>query len=157
MFPTRILLATDGSAEAVLAEAAAAELAAGTGSELHVVYVVSTVPELPYPRAAAQEQADSMLERRRLAALRVLDLRVRRVEELGGSVAASHYREGNPEKEVIRLGGKLDVGLIMTGGKKRPRFERLFGAGFSDRVLRKANRPVLVVGERGRRSSTVPK
>ncbi len=157
MFPTRVLLATDGSAEAVLAEAAAAELAAGTGSELHVVYVVSTVPELPYPRAAAREQADSMLERRRLAALRVLDLRVRRVEELGGSVAASHYREGNPEKEVIRLGGKLDVGLIMTGGKKRPRFERLFGAGFSDRVLRKANRPVLVVGERGRRSSTVPK
>jgi nucleotide-binding universal stress UspA family protein len=74
-----------------------------------------------------------------------------------GAVAASHYREGNPEKEVIRLGEKLDVGLIMTGGKKRPRFERLFGAGFSERVLRKANRPVFVVGERGRRSSTVPK
>ena len=156
MSPTRILLATDGSAEAVLAEAAA-ELAAGTGSDLHIVYVVSTMTELPYPRAAAREQADAMLERRRLAALKVLDLRVRRVEELGGSVAASHYREGNPEKEAIRLGEGLDVGLIMTGGKKRPRFERLFGAGFSERVLRKANRPVLVVGERGRRSSTVPK
>jgi hypothetical protein len=37
-----------------------------------------------------------------LAALRVLAPPVRRVEELGGSVAASHYREGNPEKEVIR-------------------------------------------------------
>jgi len=101
LFPTRILLATDGSAEAVLAEEAAAELAAGTGSELHVVYVV--------------------------------------------------------EKEVIHLGEGLDAGLIMTGGKKRPRVERLFGAGFSERVLRKADRPVLVVGERGRRSSTVPK
>jgi nucleotide-binding universal stress UspA family protein len=157
LFPTRILLATDGSAEAVLAEEAAAALAAGTGSELHVVYVVSTVPELPYPRAAAREQAEAMLERRRLTALRLLDLRVRRVEELGGSVAASHYREGNPEKEVIRLGEELDVGLIMTGGKKRPRIERLFGAGFSERVLRKANRPVLVVGERRRRSSTIPK
>jgi nucleotide-binding universal stress UspA family protein len=157
LFPTRILLATDGSAEAVLAEEGAAALAAGTGSELHVVYVVSTVPELPYPRAAAREQAEAMLERRRLTALRLLDLRVRRVEELGGSVAASHYREGNPEKEVIRLGEELDVGLIMTGGKKRPRFERLFGVGFSERVLRKADRPVLVVGERGRQSSTVPK
>jgi nucleotide-binding universal stress UspA family protein len=157
LFPTRILLATNGSAEAVLAEEAAAELAVGTGSELHVVYVVSTVPELPYPHAAAREQAEALLERRRLAALRVLDVRVRRVEELGGSVAASHYREGNPEKEVIRLGEELDVGLIMTGGKQRPRFERLFGAGFSERVSRKANRPVLVVGERGRRSSTVPK
>ena len=157
MFPTRILLATDGSPEAVLAEAAAAELAAGTGSELHVVYVVSTVPELPYPRAAVREQAEAVPERRRLAALRVLDARVRRVEELGGSVAASHYREGNPEKEVIRLGEELDAGMIMTGGKKRPRFERLFGAGFSEKVSRKADRPVLVVGERGRRGSTVPK
>ena len=157
MFPTRILLATDGSAEALLAEEAAAELAAGTGSELHIVYVVSTVPELPYPRLAAREQAEAMLERRRLAALTVLDVRVRRVEGLGGSVAASHYREGNPEKAVIRLGEELDVGLILTGGKKRPRFERLFGAGFSERVSRRAKRPVLVVGERGRRSSTVPK
>lgn len=157
MFPTRILLATNGSAEAVLAEEAAAELAAGTGSELHVVYVVSTVVELPYPRAAAREQAEAMLERRRLGGLRVLDFRVGRIEELGGSVAASHYREGNPEKEVIRLGEELDVGLILTGGKKRPRLERLFGAGFSERVSRRANRPVLVVGERGRRGSTVMK
>jgi len=45
----RILLATDGSGEASLAEEAAVDLARGTGSELHVVYVVSTVPELPYP------------------------------------------------------------------------------------------------------------
>ncbi len=157
MFPTRILLATDGSEEAVLAEEAAAELAVGTGSELHVVYVVSTVPELPYPRAAARERAEALLERRRLAALGLLDFRVRRIEEPGGSVAASHYRERNPEKEVIRLGEELDVGLILTGGKKRPRLERIFGAGFSERVSRRANRPVLVVGERGRRGSAVPK
>lgn len=158
MFPTRILLATDGSVEAVLAEeAAAAELAAGAGSELHVVYVVSTVPELPYPSVAARERAEAMLERRRLAGLGVLDVRVRRVEEFGGSVAGSHYGEGDPAKEVVRLGEELDVGLILTGGKKRPRLERIFGAGFSERVSRRANRPVLVVGERGRRGSTVPR
>ena len=40
-FPTRILVATDGSEEAELAAtaAAAAELAKGTDSELHIVYV----------------------------------------------------------------------------------------------------------------------
>jgi len=157
VFPTKILLATNGSAEAVLAEEAAAELAVGTGSELHVVYVVSMVVELPYPRAAAREQAEALLERRRLSALRVLDFRVRRIKELGAGVAASHYREGNPEKEVTRLGEELDVGLILTGGRKRPRFERIFGAGFSERLSCRANRPVLVVGERGRRGSTVPK
>jgi nucleotide-binding universal stress UspA family protein len=36
---TKMLLATDGSEEAKLATRAAIELAKGTGSELHVVYV----------------------------------------------------------------------------------------------------------------------
>ena len=39
IFPTRILLATDGSREADLASRTAADLAQSTGSELHVIYV----------------------------------------------------------------------------------------------------------------------
>ena len=37
--PTKILLATDGSEEAILASSTAADMARGTGSELHIVYV----------------------------------------------------------------------------------------------------------------------
>jgi nucleotide-binding universal stress UspA family protein len=39
IFPTKILLATDGSKEAELAFASAADLSEKTGSELHIVYV----------------------------------------------------------------------------------------------------------------------
>ena len=39
IFPTKLLLATDGSKEAELASRTAAELAQSTGSELHVLYV----------------------------------------------------------------------------------------------------------------------
>jgi nucleotide-binding universal stress UspA family protein len=39
IFPTKILLATDGSEEADLALRTATHLATNTGSELHVVYV----------------------------------------------------------------------------------------------------------------------
>ena len=39
IFPTKILLATDGSREAELAATAAADLAKSTGSELHFVHV----------------------------------------------------------------------------------------------------------------------
>lgn len=134
---------------------AAVELAEGTGSELHVVYVVSIMPELPYPHAAARERSEAMLERRKLGALRLLEDLVARVEDLGGRVAASHYREGKPEREVIRLGEKLGAGLIVTGGRRRPWFERVFGAGFSERLSRRADRPVLVVGAREPWSSTV--
>ena len=157
MFPESILVATDGTGEAAPAIEAAVDLANGTGSELQLVHVVPTTPELPYPKAMAKERSEAFLEQRRLGGLRLLENQVRRVEDLGGSVAASHYREGSPEKEVLRLGKELDAGLIVTGGHKRPWFERIFGAGFSTTVLRKADRPVLVVGRRGLKGSTVPK
>ena len=149
MFPTKILLATNGSREAAVAEEAAVELANGTGSELHVVHVVSTVPELPYPRAFARERSEALLEWRRLRGIKLLDARAKRIEEeLGGTVAASHYREGKPEKEAVMLGEKLGAGLIVTGGARRPWYERLFcGSGFSESVSRRAGRPVLVAGE----------
>ena len=149
MFPTKILLVTDGSRESSIAEEAAVELANGTGSELHVAHVVSTVPELPYPRASSRERSEALLDRRRLKGLGKLEARVKRMEEeLGGTVAASHYGEGKPEKETVLLGEKLEAGLIVTGGKRRPWYERVFcGSGFSERVTRRAGRPVLVAGE----------
>lgn len=155
MFPTEILLATNGSPEAVVAEEAAVELAVGTGSVLHVVYVVHTIPELPYPRVAERERSEALLEAKKLGGLRLLDNRVRRIRELGGEVAASHYREGSADKEILRLGEELGVGLIITGGNRRPWFERVFGRGFSERLLRRAKRPVLVVGYRSRRGQAV--
>jgi nucleotide-binding universal stress UspA family protein len=45
IFPTRILLATDGSGEAELAASTAADLANSTNSELHVVTVAPGTPD----------------------------------------------------------------------------------------------------------------
>lgn len=155
MFPTKILLAVDGSGKATLAARAAVELASGTDSELHVVFMV---PELPYPRSAARERSEVLLEWKRLGALKLLDNRVRWMEEvLGGSIAASHYREGRPEQEVVRLGKELDVGLIVSGGRRRAWYERIFGARFSENLSRRAHRPVLVVSETGSLNSSVPR
>jgi nucleotide-binding universal stress UspA family protein len=52
IFPTRILLATDGSADAVLALSTAVDIANSTNSELHVVTVG---PGSPDPVYAAHE------------------------------------------------------------------------------------------------------
>jgi nucleotide-binding universal stress UspA family protein len=152
-----MLLATNGSNEAVVAEGAAVELASSTGSELHVVHVVRTVLDLPYPRGSARERNEAILDQRKLLGLRLLEQRVRRIEDLGGVVAASHYREGNPEKEVLKLAGELDAGLIVTGGQRRPWFERIFGAGFSEHVFKRADRPVLVVSSREHEGSALPR
>ncbi len=44
LFPTRILLATDGSPDAALAARSAVELSGNTGSETHVVHVGEFLP-----------------------------------------------------------------------------------------------------------------
>lgn len=134
-------------------------MANSTGSELHVAYVVSTVAELPYPRATTKERSEARLDWRRLRGLGLLQARVKRMEEeLGGTVAVSHYREGKPEKETVLLGEELEAGLIVTGGKRRPWYERMFcGSGFSEHVSRRAGRPVLVAGESKSRREAVRK
>src|SRR5215213_7492449 len=71
IFPTRILLATDGSEEATLATQTAIDLANKTGSELHVVYARIQ----PYSRAFYEG---------------LLDEQVRKIKTAGGSVAQAH-------------------------------------------------------------------
>jgi nucleotide-binding universal stress UspA family protein len=140
-------LVTDGSREATLAAEAAVELVSGTGSELHVVHVISTVQERPYPRYSAKERTEALLEAKKLRALTLLDRRVAWIEKIGGKVAGSHYREGKLDEEVIRLSEELEVGLVIMGDRKLGWFERAFARSFSERVLSRANRPVLVVRE----------
>jgi nucleotide-binding universal stress UspA family protein len=141
------LLVADGSREATLAAEAAVELVKGTGSELHVVHVISTAQEMPYPRRFAKERTEAFLEAKKLHALTLLDRRVAWIEKIGGKVAGSHYREGKPDEEVIRLSEELDVGLVITGDRRLGWFERALARSFSERVLSRANRPVLVVRE----------
>src|ERR671920_1493392 len=50
IFPTKILLASDGSSEAELATRTAVDLARMSESELHVIYVMNAIPSaLLYP------------------------------------------------------------------------------------------------------------
>lgn len=57
-FPTRILLAVDGSEDAALAAQAATNIHARTGAELHLVHAWQGFPLWPgLPRSACSEQA----------------------------------------------------------------------------------------------------
>ena len=70
IFPTKILLATDGSEEAASAARTAADLAQKTGSELHVVLVELSMahvgmgpPEIADIPAPKQEELDEESQR----------------------------------------------------------------------------------------------
>jgi nucleotide-binding universal stress UspA family protein len=145
MYPTKILLATDGSKESAPAVRTAVELANSTGSDLHVAHAISIAPQTPYPRHFERAKSEDILQRKRVAALVLLDEKVKQAEEMGGIVADSHYREGDPVKEVLRLAEELDVGLIITGGRRLPRLRLFWSSNYPMELFRHARCPVLIV------------
>jgi nucleotide-binding universal stress UspA family protein len=142
IFPTRILLATDGSEEAELAARTAIDLAGKTGSELHVVYVVIMPPETlhdPYGTAGREE-----LERRGRARL---DELAGRLEASGGAVGGAYFRVGSPAAEIVAQAEELGAGLVVLGNRGLGAMRRALMGSVSDSVVRHAPCPALVVRE----------
>jgi nucleotide-binding universal stress UspA family protein len=146
-FPTRVLLVVDGIKVSGLATRMALGIAGGTDSDLHLVCPVLTTPQRPYPRSFGKERSEAILEQRRLLALGLLEEHTRLIEEAGGEVAAKHYREGEPEDEVIELAEELDAGIIVVpdGNQEANRLGRFLSSPLSEALVRRAKRPVMVV------------
>jgi nucleotide-binding universal stress UspA family protein len=140
IFPTKVLLATDGSAEARLAASTAADLASSTNSELHVVHVAELSPTF----LAQTEEEPAELRRE---ARHRLDEQVRAVEEAGGPVAEAHLRQGRADEEIVDLAENLGVGLIVMGSRGRGRIRRALMGSVSESVVRHAHCPVTIVRE----------
>ena len=144
IFPTRILLATDGSEEAERAALRAVDLADATDSELHVVHV-GVVPIFlqSYPGTLGYygklyEQIEEVSKER----LRKQSLGVKTA---GGTVAGAHLRMGQVDLEIVALADELGVGLIVMGSRGLGGVRRALMGSVSDSVVRHAHCPVLVV------------
>ena len=138
IFPTKIVLATDGSREAELAATTAAALAKGTDSELHVVHVG---PFMPMLFSTMEEEPARMAREAR----KTLDDAVGRIEAAGGNVAQAHLRVGGASEEIVALAEELGAGLILMGNRGRGGVRRALMGSVSDSVVRHAHCPVLVV------------
>jgi nucleotide-binding universal stress UspA family protein len=136
-FPTRILLATDGSEGADLAARAAIELSNRTASELHVVHVWHDVPT-PHFHSFVRV-------RLRQGAQEVLQKQLERIEQAGGTVAEAHLREGRTVDEILDLGEELEVGLLVVGSRGLGGVGRILLGSVSEGIVHHARRPVLVV------------
>jgi nucleotide-binding universal stress UspA family protein len=146
IFPTKILLATDGSQDAELAATTAVDLAKTTGSELHVVTVFpGPAYVLPYYETHFPEAAQRLRREARKERQQILDERVERIREAGGSVAQAHIREGETAAEIVSLAEELEAGLIAIGSRGLGGVRRALMGTVSDSVVRHAHCPVMVV------------
>ena len=154
LFPTRILLATDGSEEAELAALRAVDLAQTTDSELHVVHVgVVSLFLLSDPGTLGDDgKLYDEIEEESRELLRKLSWRVK---VAGGTVAGIHLRMGEVDLEIAALAKELQADLIVMGCRGHRGIRRAIEGSISDGVIRHAPCPVLVV--RSQESAQDPK
>jgi nucleotide-binding universal stress UspA family protein len=155
IFPTKILLAIDGSESATHATHAAVELSKKTDSELHVLYVgedpysaALLYPESTNPDVVQQEDPALIEELGRQfeqEARQTLDAEVEKVRAVGGTVGEVYFRMGSPAAEVVDLAEELGVGLVVVGSRGIGGIRRALIGSVSDSVVRHAHCPVLVV------------
>ena len=147
MFPTRMLLASDGSREAANAARLAIRLSSSLDSDLHLVYVEhmptfnpASEPVLMDPELWLMmgEQAEG--EARRRAG----DIE-REIEEMGGRVAEVHARTGRVDAEILKLSEEIGAGLVILGSRGMGRLKRAVIGSVSASVVDHAHSSVLVV------------
>lgn len=135
-FPERILLATDGSADAARATKAASDLAKRTGAELHVVHVWRDVPGFAHDFVKREFGRQGR---------EVLDEQVEKIRGTGATVAEAHLREGRTSNEVIALSGEIDAGLVVVGSRGLGTVQRILMGSQSEEIVHHSRIPVLVL------------
>jgi nucleotide-binding universal stress UspA family protein len=138
IFPTRVLLATDGSPDAALAAQSAIELCERTGSELHVVHVGEYLPTF----YAQTEEEPAQL---RADAQRLLEEQLERIRAAGGQVAQVHLRLGRPAEQIVNLSEEIGAGVVVIGSRGLSALRRAVLGSVSESVVRHAHCPVFVV------------
>ena len=152
IFPTTILLATDGSKQAELAARTAVDIAATTNSELHMVTVArhehAHVYDLPEEPGDVQKSLYEAIERK---ARELLDEQVKKIEQSGGTIPQEvHLLRGHPDREIVHLADEIGAGLIVIGSRGQGGVRRALMGSVSDSVVRQAHCPVLIVREEQR-------
>ena len=143
IFPTKILVCTDGSEQAELVASTAGELAEKTGSELHMLHVLalrlSPLHDYPYsPDTNLQEEIEQK-------ARTEFEELVERIRSSGRAVEAAHFRVGRPDEQIVEQAEEMGAGLIVVGSRGFGAIRRALIGDVSHSVVKHAHCPVMVV------------
>ena len=152
MFPTKILLATDGSTEAGRAARTATMLSERLGSELCVVLVEPLPGPHTWPESTLYNpeiyKHGTLNEVRELAEGQAHGRLTNEVEKLRGTgsrIAEAYARAGRPDAEIVAVAEEVGAGLVVVGSRGFGPLRRAVIGSVSHSVVRHAHCPVLVV------------
>ena len=138
----KFLLATDGSESARKAVDATIEFARLSGAKIYAVYVIdrsiySSVPE-------DQEWEEAMYAQFRELGEEAVSY-VEKTARDAGLQVESILLEGHPAEEILSFAEKQDADMIVVGSLGKTDVERFLLGSVSEKVVRNAKVPVLVV------------
>ncbi|MFQ5800517.1 MAG: universal stress protein [Candidatus Hydrothermarchaeales archaeon] len=137
----RILLPTDGSVNAEKAVAHGVELAGAIGAEVVALYVVDTSPFVSLPETFIWENTRDLLVGEGKKALGFVERAAKKREVKVKTV----IKEGSPSKEIVDTADEEKADLIIMGTAGRSGLDKFFLGSISEKVLRAAHCPVMVV------------
>ncbi len=134
---TRVLLATDGSEDSEAAARMAVAISRWSRAELHLMHVWHDVPTAHFRgfvRAELEREGRQLLEEQ-----------AQWIKEAGGTIAATHLREGHAVDEILKASEELEVDLIVLGTRGLGPLKLVVLGSVSAGVLGGASVPVIVV------------
>jgi nucleotide-binding universal stress UspA family protein len=140
----KILIATDGSETAKKAADFGIQIAGLSGAKVYSVYVIDTTPYYSIPldqvwSKEVYEQLETMGNE--------ITLDVVKTAITAGLEAESVVLKGDPAERIVNFAEEQHVDIIVVGSHGIGGFERLVIGSVSEKVVRHAKVPVLVVRE----------
>lgn len=139
--PNNILLATDGSEDAVAAALAAVDISNRTGAQLHVVHAWRRPREYSYPGISH----DALISVYNRHAEEVLKKELGRIRSAGGTVAEAHLETGRAIDAVLDVADEVGADMILLGSRGLGPVRRVTLGSVSEGVVHHARCPVLVL------------
>ena len=138
-----VLIATDGSASALRAEAIAIGVAAACGSRLVVVTISRGLPEAEI-RHLAHSEGD-ISKARHVLIRRILDAAKERAESAGVSDVCLVSEHGDPAKAILSIGERELADLLVIGRRGVGAISKLLLGSVSKSIIDSARCAVTVV------------
>ncbi len=141
----KILIATDGSETANEAADFGIEMVGCSGAKIYAVHVIDTVPYRSVP--LDQIWSKEVLEDHEKTGYEATSY-VERIAKAAGAEVESRILKGNPAEKIVSFAEDNNMDMIIVGSLGKGGYDRLILGSVSEKVIRHAKVPVLIVRER---------
>lgn len=141
----QILIATDGSETANEAADFGIEMLGCSGAKVYALYVIDTTPyrSVPLDKIWSKETLDEF-EKAGYEATSYVE----KIGKAAGMEVESRVLRGHPAEKIVTFAEDNNIDMIIVGSLGKGGYERVLLGSVSEKVVRHAKIPVMVVRER---------